>query len=165
MKKALIFLIAFLSIIFIPFFSVAQNITTIILIRHAEKENNSNDPSLSPAGLDRSYKLQKALPDYNPDYFYSTDYKRTQQTITPWVNATNKTITIYNADTLSALANHLKTQKGKTIVVVGHSNTTPQLANLLLGNEKYPSLDDAIYNKIFVITIEGTTVTDKVIEY
>src|SRR6478752_7971124 len=98
MKKIAILLIAVLSIISIPFFAGAQNITTIILIRHAEKENNSNDPSLSPAGLDRSYRLQKALPGYKPDYFYSTDYKRTQQTITPWVNATNKTITIYNAD-------------------------------------------------------------------
>ena len=165
MKKISILLIAVLPFLFVPFFSVAQNITTIILIRHAEKETNGNDPSLSSAGFDRSYKLQKALPGYNPDYFYSTGYKRTQQTITPWVKAMNKTIIIYSADTIPALANHLKTMKGKTIVVAGHSNTTPQLANLLLGKEKYTSLDDAVYNKIFIITIEDTVITDKVIEY
>lgn len=165
MKKLSILLIVIFAGLSAPFLSVAQSTTTVILIRHAEKENNSTDPALSPAGLDRSYKLQKALQGYNPDYFYSTNYKRTQQTITPWVNATNKTITIYNPDSLSALADELKLKKGKTIVVAGHSNTTPQLVNLLLGKEKYASLDDAVYNKIFIITIEGATVIDKVIEY
>lgn len=139
--------------------------TTIILLRHAEKETTGSDPSLSPAGLERSYKLQKTLPAYQPDEFYSTDYKRTKQTLTPWANAAGKQIEIYDADQLTTFAEKLKTIQGKTIIVAGHSNTTPQLANLLIGKEKYKQLDDHVYNKIWIITFKDNAVTDKVIEY
>jgi hypothetical protein len=56
--------------------------------------------------------------------------------------------------------------KGKTIVVAGHSNTTPALVNLLLGAEKYKALDDTVYSKIWILTIkEDGRVDDKIIEY
>jgi len=162
MKSIIVFIIVCLSGLSL----FAQNApTTIILLRHAEKESTGNDPSLSPAGLERSYKLQKALKEYKPDHFYSTDYKRTKQTVTPWANATGKEIEIYNADELAAFAEKLKAFKGKTIIVAGHSNTTPQLANLLLGNEKYTTLNDAEYSKIWILTIEDSTATDKIAEY
>lgn len=162
MKKiaALLVLFSFLSII-----SVAQARTTIILLRHAEKEAGGIDPSLSPAGLERSYKLQKALKDYHPDLFYSTDYKRTRESILPWANAVDKQIELYDPSDLAAFAAKLKALAGKTVVVVGHSNTTPQLANLLLGQEKYATLDDAVFNKIWIVTLEGQTANDKIIEY
>lgn len=144
---------------------IAQNTTTIILLRHAEKETTGSDPSLSPAGLERSYKLQKALQEYHPDQFYSTDYKRTKQTLIPWANAAGKSIDIYDADQLAAFAGKIKILQGKTIVVVGHSNTTPQLANMLLGKEKYTTIDDVVYKNIWIITIQGNSATDKVIEY
>ncbi|CAN5562397.1 phosphoglycerate mutase family protein [soil metagenome] len=146
--------------------SYTQTITTtIILLRHAEKETTGSDPSLSPAGLERSYKLQKTLPGYQPDQFYSTDYTRTKQTLTAWANATGKQIEIYDADQLTAFAEKLKKMQGKTVIVVGHSNTTPQLANLLTGKEKYKQLDDNVYNKIWIITIHNNSITDEVIEY
>jgi 2,3-bisphosphoglycerate-dependent phosphoglycerate mutase len=109
--------------------------------------------------------LQKTLKDYQPDHFYSTDYTRTKQTVTPWANAAGKETEIYDADQLAAFAEKLKTLKGKTIVVVGHSNTTPQLANLLLGRGKYATLNDAEYSKIWIITIEENTATDNIVEY
>lgn len=152
--------------VFIASAIMAQNTTTtIILLRHAEKETTGSDPALSPMGLERSYKLPKALSAYRPDQFYSTDYNRTKQTLTPWANATGKTIEIYDADQLAAFAEKIKKSEGRTIVVAGHSNTTPQLANLLIGKEKYAALDDTVYKNIWIITVQGSSVIDKLIEY
>jgi hypothetical protein len=60
--------------------------------------------------------------------------------------------------------------KLKRIVVVGHSNTTPALANLLIRQEKYKVLDESEYDKIWIIKIKKNStkpnkIKDKVIKY
>lgn len=62
-------------------------------------------------------------------------------------------------------AEELRLQKGKTIVVAGHSNTTPALVNALLKEKKYESLPDSVYNKFWIVTLDGDKITDKLIEY
>lgn len=79
--------------------------------------------------------------------------------------ATGKPLQIYNADSLATFAEQLRQMKGKTIVVAGHSNTTPQLANLLLGQEKYPQLPDTEYSKLFIITLHNGVAKDTVMRY
>ena len=110
--------------------------TTLILVRHAEKDTGDN-PSLSLLGKQRAEKLPSLFPNAKPDEFYSTAYNRTVQTLEPWANARGKTIQTYDAGNQADFASRLKTQKGKTIVVAGHSNTIPTLANLLLNTSKY----------------------------
>ena len=166
MKKILSLTVVVALLLCIATVTTAQETTTtLILLRHAEKETTGSDPALSPAGLQRSYKLKSALADYQPDYFFSTGYNRTKQTLNPWATATNKKVNVYNADSLSMFAASLLALEGKTAVVVGHSNTTPQLVNLLIGKEKYTMLDDSVYNKIWIVTIRHGTAMDTVIEY
>ena len=43
--------------------------------------------------------------------------------------------------------------EGGLIIVSGHSNTTPFVANALLGKDKFTQLDESEYNKIFVVTV------------
>ncbi len=140
--------------------------TTIILLRHAEKDTaGGSDPKLSATGWVRAKTLIDVFKDIIPDEMYSTPYKRTQQTLMQWAELFDKTIKPYNSQKLDSFATELKAMKGKTIVVAGHSNTTPALVNALLGSSKYSTLNDSVYNKIFIVTIKKDGITDKIVEY
>ena len=52
--------------------------------------------------------------------------------------------------------------KGKTVLVVGHSNTTPVFANKILGEKKYENMDDNDNASLFIVTISGDNKTSKV---
>ncbi len=140
--------------------------TTIILVRHAEKEIvGGDDPELSSDGRQRAQRLQSALKSYLPDEMYSTPFKRTRQTLQPWARNAGKEIKEYNPQNQEAFSQNLLKMKGKTVVIAGHSNTVPILVNLLKGEAKYQQLPDSVYNKIFIVTVSGKGVTDTVIKY
>ncbi len=138
---------------------------TIILLRHAEKDTVGTDPMLSAPGVLRAERLPAVFKDVTPDAMYSTPYKRTQQTLATWAKLTGKNILSYDQKNLRGFAEELKAMKGKTIVVAGHSNTTPMLVNLILGSSKYEALDESVYNKAWVVIIKDGVATDKIIEY
>ena len=132
----------------------ASSVETIIIVRHAEKEiTGGNDPALSAAGKLRAKKLASIFPGVLPDSFYATNYIRTISTLFPWATTVHKNIIVYDAARLPEFAEVLKKQKGKTIVVAGHTNTVPPLVNLLLGTQKFEQLKDDEYDKIFIVTI------------
>ena len=47
----------------------------------------------------------------------------------------------------------MKKTKGKTVLIVGHSNTTPKFTNGLLGEEKYEDIADDNNANLYVVTI------------
>ncbi|MFM2358176.1 MAG: hypothetical protein RLY16_168 [Bacteroidota bacterium] len=151
----------------------SQTSTTIILLRHAEKDTTvagasqmQADPPLSEAGKARAEKLVKALAEFKVDHIFSTDFTRTKSTVTPLSQKTGKPIELYNHKALEAFADSIRNLRNQTIVIVGHSNTTPKLANLLLKKENFQPLSEAEYNKIFVVTIYFPGRPDaEVIEY
>ena len=57
-----------------------------------------------------------------------------------------------------------KVTKGKTVLVVGHSNTTPYFANKILGEDKYQDIDDSVNSMLFIVTIDGNNKTSEVKE-
>lgn len=161
--------VVFLSMIML---SVKAQTTTIILLRHAEKDTTQPnatmmkaDPPLTKAGEARALQLVTLLKAYQPDIIYSTNYARTKATVMPLAQKFGKEIVVYNPNDLSKFAEELRLQAGKTIVVAGHSNTTPALVNALLKEKKYESLPDSVYNKFWIVTIDGDRITYKVIEY
>ncbi len=139
--------------------------TTIILLRHAEKEASGNDPDLSAAGKTRAERLPRVFEKLRPDAFYATSFARTQQTLTPWAAQAGKSIETYDPKNQTIFAEVLRKQAGKTLVVAGHSNTIPALVNLLLGTEQYQPLPDSVYNQIWVVEIKGGAATHRVVEY
>lgn len=162
-------IVVFVSMIML---SVKAQTTTVILLRHAEKDTTQPnatmmkaDPPLTKAGEARAVQLLTVLNAYQPDMVYSTNYARTKATVTPLAQKFAKDIVVYNPNDLVKFADELRLQKGKTIVVAGHSNTTPALVNALLKEKKYDSLPDSVYNKLWVVTINGDTITDRIIEY
>ena len=156
MKKILVIICLVVSIN-----SVAQKTkSTYILIRHAEKDTTEQgsttmnaNPPLNALGVKRAERLVQFLKEYSIDTIYSTNYIRTIETVKPLSKKTGKEIQIYNPKDLKQFAQQLLKQNGKTIVVVGHSNTTPALVNLLIDQEEYKALDEKVYNKIFIVTI------------
>jgi 2,3-bisphosphoglycerate-dependent phosphoglycerate mutase len=153
-------------------FADAQNIT-IILVRHAEKDVSAtaikNDPDLNNAGRNRAERLSEILLKYKPRQIFSTRYRRTRMSAEPLANnifaAYRLQTQIYNFDEPEAFAAELLSLKTKCVVVFGHSNTTPALANLLIKQNKYKDLTDAEYDKIFIIKIKGEKIKDEVITY
>lgn len=45
--------------------------------------------------------------------------------------------------------------KGNRVLIVGHSNTTPMLVNQLLGEERFPDMDDSDNSSLYVVTFQG----------
>jgi 2,3-bisphosphoglycerate-dependent phosphoglycerate mutase len=153
-----------LRYLFVLFFCTAtiyaQNasapITTLVLVRHAEKAATpkSDDPELSPEGIKRAEKLAEMFNATPFASVYATPYKRTMSTALPLAKAQNISVQNYAAKPNAAfLDSLLQKHAGGTVLVVGHSNTIPALLNMLVGSEKYPQLDDADYNNIFIVSL------------
>lgn len=165
-----------LLLVTVSLFSVSlaaqSGTTTIILVRHAEKqtvvsgdEMMKADPPLSREGKARAMRLIEALKGFTPTDIFATNYKRTMNTVAPLADVNQLPVQQYDPRNQQAFAEKLKAAAGKTIVVAGHSNTIPRLVNLLLGEEKFADLDDSVYSKIFIVRITDGTATVEEREY
>ena len=143
----------------LAWFFESQATTTIIFVRHAEKVIGAeSDPALSVAGQQRVAELTRQLVDADVvagvDAVYATAYKRTQETARPIADALDLPINTYDAsDTETVLETILKEHKGKIILVVGHSNTVPQLIANLGASKKVPEIREDEYDNIYIISI------------
>jgi 2,3-bisphosphoglycerate-dependent phosphoglycerate mutase len=133
---------------------------TIILVRHAEKADaTSPDPELSDAGKERAQRLVKKIGKYRPGAFYSTDFKRTRDTVAPLAAKRKKDVKIYDARKPKELIEEIMNGKIKRYVVAGHSNTVPGLANLIAKKEMFKNLEDSEYTIIWLIRMKNGKVT------
>ena len=133
--------------------SYAQTESTIILVRHAEKMDDSRDPELSKIGEQRAHMLYEMLVDMNVNQVYSTSYKRTQSTAKPLADSLSLHVQSYDPRDLEGFAAELKQKEG-VILVVGHSNTTPMLTSLLSG-QKLEKIDESDYDNLFIVSFSG----------
>ncbi len=143
----------------LAWFFESQATTTIIFVRHAEKAAEpGDDPGLSAAGQRRAAELARQLVDADVvagvDAVFATQYRRTQETASKVADALNLPVNTYDAaDTETVLAEILKSYKGKIILVVGHSDTLPQLIANLGASKKVPPIAEAEYDNIYIISI------------
>ena len=140
--------------------------TTIYLVRHAEKaDDGTSDPSLTMQGKKRAQQLAELLHDKNISQIYSSDYKRTRETAFPISRNTKIAIRSYDPRSLSVIANQLSEIEGQNVLVVGHSNSTPSLANLLLEKETYTQFDESDYSNLIVVTITKDQKTTDLLKF
>ncbi len=141
-----------------------EGITTIILVRHAEKlDDGTRDPNLSPKGEERAINLKAKFEHTGINAIYSTPYKRTINTVTPLSEAIGIDIQEYNPSQEGFIDAIYTANIGKMIIVSGHSNTTPMAVNELIKSNKYENIDHDQYGRIFIVTVTGTLKT-KVLE-
>lgn len=134
-----------------------SGITTFILVRHAEKIDNSRDPDLSPEGIERAELLSHMLSETTIDAVYSTNLKRTTETVRRIAGHNEMDIEYYSVQNPDNTAeNWIKKHQGDVVLVSGHSNTAPTFANALLGREHFKGpFDDSDYGNLLIITISS----------
>jgi 2,3-bisphosphoglycerate-dependent phosphoglycerate mutase len=137
-------------------FTQAQDLTTFILVRHAEKgTDDPRDPKLSQVGEMRAQRLNERLKFSDISAIYSTPYIRTKSTVKPLATAKGLEVNEYDYKKPDLLTEMVAKHNGGTIVISGHSNTTPMLVNQLIGEEKFEWLQEDEYDKIFIVTISA----------
>jgi len=137
--------------------SIAQTneeVFTIYLIRHSEKKvlpHNEFDPPLTGCGIKRSEYLSSFFEDIDIQNIYSTNYLRTKSTAMPIALTKKVNVQYYDSSDLKTLSERIMDLKQNSLVI-GHSNTTPVLAGLLV-DEVIDSFDESIYNRIYKVVI------------
>ena len=141
--------------------ATADEPTHVILVRHAEKQTDGSDPSLSAAGKERARALVAATADLGIGAIYSTQYARTRETVAPLAEHLDVEVSVLPigkegiASYLEALGRRiLEEHSGGTVLAVGHSNTVPGLARAL-GVAAPPELTESDYDDLFVVIVDA----------
>lgn len=140
--------------------------TTYYLIRHAEKDRSdktNRNPSLNDVGALRAEKWSKVFEKVDFDAIYSTKYYRTLETANPTAKAKDLKIKFYEPRNLYS-EEFAEATYGQTVLVVGHSNTTPAFVNAILGEKKYEDIDDNDNSYLFIVTISNDDKSTQVLK-
>jgi 2,3-bisphosphoglycerate-dependent phosphoglycerate mutase len=130
-----------------------EEVATFILVRHAEKELDAK-PALTKQGMERADRLAFILERVDLDAVYSSPTKRTRMTAAPTAEFHKLPVLPYDPSLMKDFSKDLKRlYKGKTVLVVGHSNTTPALANYLAKTDKHPRFSELDYTNYYIVTI------------
>lgn len=138
-----------------PVRAQSKEVTTFMLVRHAEKVDHSEDPNLSPEGYERAELLAKMLSKTNIDAVYSTKLTRTTETVRKIAEQNEIDIQFYDVHNPEETASGwIEDHRGKVILISGHSNTTPTFANELLGRNHFKdNFDESDFGNLLIITI------------
>lgn len=160
MKKIIIGLL-FITVIQVGY---AQTITTFVLVRHAEKSTEGgSDPELKPEGVKRAEAFAALFEKADITTIYSTNYKRTRNTVIPLGNAKSLTLNMYSSMKAVDLESLILKHAGGTIVIAGHSNTIPEIANTLIGEKNFEQFADDDYGNVLVISVTSVGKDAKVV--
>ena len=124
----------------------------LILVRHAEKRKGS-DPALTTYGTARAQFLAGWLENKNIQQIWSSDYNRTRDTAAPLAKQLKLELSYYDPGNLKGFSQQLLENK-ENAFVVGHSNTTPELASLLCDCE-VSAMDQTQYELAFEASINN----------
>ena len=129
--------------------------TTYYLLRHAEKDRSdpsNKNPELTEEGVLRARNWATYFENIKIDQIFSTDYSRTKQTAA--YTASQKQVMVESYDPNSLYNDDFRElTKGNNVLIVGHSNTTPQFVNAIIGEKKYADIEDDENGLLYVVTI------------
>jgi broad specificity phosphatase PhoE len=143
----------------LAWFFESQATTTVVFVRHAEKAlTPADDPGLSEAGQRRAAELARQLAGVDVvagvDAVYATAYRRSAETAKPVADALKLAVRSYDAaDTEQFLTELVKAEKGKIVLVVGHSNTVPAMIGNMGASKRVPPIADDEYDNIYIVSI------------
>jgi broad specificity phosphatase PhoE len=134
--------------------------TTVIVIRHAEKDLSVSvaDPPLSPAGEARAALLARMFGDPKSvgpiDAIYVSPALRNRLTAAPLAARLGLDETVVPADDPRALARRvLHEHGGGRVLIVGHTDTVPQIVATLSGNSNIPEIGDQEYGTMYIVAV------------
>jgi broad specificity phosphatase PhoE len=129
---------------------------TWYFVRHFEKQLG-DDPSLTETGKARAQALVDFFADKSLNSVYSTNYNRTLETATPVAQLKRLAIQSYDPRNLAEFAIKLKTHDH--VLVVGHSNTTPELLSLMGGASI--TIEETEYGTLYVLKSHDSVLSTK----
>ena len=134
--------------------------TTVVLIRHAEKQLGAiDDAPLTPQGELRAARLAQMFGDANAfgrvQRIYVSDTRRSQQTAAGLAQRLNlKPVVVDGKSSSSEFARRvLRENRGGLAIIVGHSNTVPQLVAALSDANDVPAIEDQEFDTMYVVTV------------
>jgi broad specificity phosphatase PhoE len=135
--------------------------TTVILVRHAEKDvEPDGDPVLTAAGTARAEALAQLLAERGVAGIVVSEYARTRLTAEPLATRLGLTPQMLPAraglrENALAIAELIRTEyAGRTVLVVGHSNTVPAII-LALGGRAVDPICDGAFSNLYEVTIRA----------
>ncbi len=130
-------------------------VTTVILVRHAEKniEPSNLNPALAPAGQVRAQLLAHMFGKTGIKAIYATQFIRTQWTATPLAERAGLKVTQIDSRNVQEVVRQIKTDHvGDIVFVAGHNNSVPAIIGAL-GGGTFPLIPENEYDNMFVVTI------------
>lgn len=123
----------------------------VILVRHAEKADASRDPALSEDGKTRAEALAERLSEAGISAIYCSEYQRTRATAGPLAARLKIPIETCSAADTAGLVEKIRTaHAGDIVLVVGHSNTIPDLMKGF-GHPAGEKIADDDFGGIFIL--------------
>lgn len=129
----------------------------VFVVRHAERADAGGaaagmmdaDPDLSAVGRARAESLAAMLRDAKITAIFATEYRRTQATAAPLARALGIPITRVPSKDAAALAANVKAAAGN-VLVVGHSNTVPEVIKAL-GATETVAVGEQDFDNLFIV--------------
>ncbi|WP_221030683.1 SixA phosphatase family protein [Actomonas aquatica] len=127
--------------------------TTVLLVRHAEKvDDGTKDPVLSDAGQARAIALAEVAREHGVTHVFTSQYQRTILTGAPAAEVCGARATVMDASKADDLLAAVRALPAEAVVlIVGHSNTVPPLAEKL-GAVSVAPMTEAEYDRLLVLT-------------
>ena len=149
------------------FFSIPEDdCSTFYLIRHAEKvrtNKSDRDPALNEKGIIRALNWKDYFIDKDISKIYSTNYKRTLETVKPIEVAMGLTAILYSPSSIN-YKNFISSNKGEIVLVVGHSNTIPDFVNELINDQVYSQIDDLNNSNLYIVNLCDSSISHRLIK-
>lgn len=167
MTRKLLLLIAVLLLSQLAFAQTTEPVTTVFLIRHAERaEEPRQDPPLTEKGTARAQELARLLSAAGIKAIYTSQFARTKLTAEPLAKQLGVTPTALSLklnpsnprqiaeESTKETVDKILSHGGGSVLVVGHSNSIPDVIKML-GADVTPTIDEKKFDDLFVVTVYG----------
>jgi phosphohistidine phosphatase SixA len=149
---------AFCVALFCVWIWFTANSTTVIVIRHAEKELTNPDPPLSPAGQARAELLARMFGETQGagrlNAIYVSDTVRSRSTAAPLAARLGITPIVAPSNDSKRLARRvLSDNSGRRVMIIGHANTVPELVKALGDRSDIPDIDEKDFSLMYIVTV------------
>jgi phosphohistidine phosphatase SixA len=125
--------------------------SAIYIVRHGEKGTESKDPDLTAAGQQRARNISVILQQAGITHVFSTATARTRQTAQATAEQNHVAVEAYDPRNPQGLVEKVHALDG-AVLVVGHSNTVPDLVRAFGGAEAGKEIPDSEYNRLYQLT-------------
>jgi broad specificity phosphatase PhoE len=144
-----------LSMIIAGLVALASAGTPVYVMRHLDTQGGERDPALLPSGQQAAARLARSFGNAPPRTILITDFRRTRETVAPLARRLGITPLVYDPADMPGLVARVRASPGP-VLVVGHSNTVPDIITAL-GGQAPPPIQHDEFGEIWRINPDGAT--------